>query len=137
MSDQEAPKPVDVHVGERLRQRRRQLRVTQAFVAQALNLAPQQVQKYERGVNRISASTLHALAQVLEVPISYFFDGLPASVEPGRSALARWGPTSAEGAEFAAVLESIRRPSVRERLLGLARDIAAEERSRRASPCAG
>ena len=137
MANPETPKPVDVHVGERLRQRRRQLRVTQAFVAEALSVAPQQVQKYEQGVNRISASTLHALTQVLEVPIEYFFDGLPSSVAPARRALARWGPTSPEGAEFAAVLQSIKRPDVRERLLGLARDIAAEERGRGEASCAG
>jgi len=72
-----SPHPVDVHVGARLRLRRKLLGLSQAQLANDLNLTFQQVQKYERGTNRISASTLYAMARLLQVPIAWFFEGLP------------------------------------------------------------
>jgi len=73
--------PVDLHVGKRLRQRRRLLGMTQQKLANMVSIRFQQVQKYESGANRISASRLWALAQALEVPVEFFFDG----VDDGRS----------------------------------------------------
>ena len=70
------PHPIDVHVGGRVRLRRVHLGLSQAKLAAALGLTFQQIQKYERGVNRISASKLFELAQLLEVPVSFFFDGV-------------------------------------------------------------
>ena len=70
---------VDVHVGGRIRIRRRLIGMSQEALAQALGLTFQQVQKYERGSNRVSASKLYATAKVLEVPVHYFFDGLSDS----------------------------------------------------------
>jgi len=70
------PEPVDVHVGRRLRLRRKDLGFSQQDVANALGLTFQQVQKYEGGANRISASKLHAASLFLQTPISFFFDGL-------------------------------------------------------------
>lgn len=70
------PHPIDVHVGRRLRQRRRLLGLTQERLAQAVNIRFQQIQKYESGANRISASRLWSLAKALDVTISYFFDGM-------------------------------------------------------------
>ena len=67
---------VDVHVGERLRLRRKLLGMSQGKLGEAVGLTFQQVQKYERGTNRIGASRLFDLARVLDVPISFFFDGL-------------------------------------------------------------
>ena len=67
---------VDEHVGRRVRSRRKLVRLSQAQLADELGLTFQQVQKYERGANRISASKLFMIARVLEVPVSYFFDGL-------------------------------------------------------------
>ena len=74
------PHPVDVHVGARVRQRRAFLGMTQAKLGEAIGLAFQQVQKYERGVNRIGASRLFDLSRVLDVPIEYFFGDMPAEV---------------------------------------------------------
>ena len=74
------PSPVDIYVGERVRQRRGLLGMTQAKLAHALGLTFQQVQKYERGANRISASRLHDLARVLDVSIEHFFDDMPPEV---------------------------------------------------------
>lgn len=67
---------VDLHVGKRLRQRRRLLGLTQQKLADEVNIRFQQIQKYESGANRISASRLWSLAKALEVPVSFFFDGL-------------------------------------------------------------
>ena len=66
---------VDIHVGERVRLRRKALKMSQQELAKHLNLTFQQVQKYERGSNRISASKLYEIGQVLQVPIAFFFEG--------------------------------------------------------------
>ena len=68
--------PVDVHVGARVKLRRQLLGFSQTELGNALDLTFQQVQKYEKGTNRISASKLHKMAEVLDVPISFFFDGV-------------------------------------------------------------
>ncbi len=74
------PNPVDVHVGARLRVRRTLLGMSQTMLGEAIGLTFQQVQKYESGANRISASRLFDLSQLLDVPIQYFFDDLPTAV---------------------------------------------------------
>jgi transcriptional regulator with XRE-family HTH domain len=74
------PSPIDVHVGSRIRLRRTLLGMSQERLGEALGLTFQQVQKYERGVNRVGASRLFDLSRVLDVPISFFFDDLPDSV---------------------------------------------------------
>jgi transcriptional regulator with XRE-family HTH domain len=74
------PDPVDLHVGAMIRTRRKQIGVTQERLAAALGLTFQQVQKYERGHNRISASMLFKTAEALRAPPSHFFEGLPARV---------------------------------------------------------
>ncbi len=78
--------PIDIHVGHRVRLRRTLLGWSQEKLAQALGLTFQQVQKYERGANRIGASRLFDLSRVLDVPVSFFFDDMPgdaASSAPG------------------------------------------------------
>jgi transcriptional regulator with XRE-family HTH domain len=70
--------PIDIHVGHRVRLRRTLLGWSQEKLAQALGLTFQQVQKYERGANRIGASRLFDLSRVLDVPVSFFFDDMPA-----------------------------------------------------------
>ncbi|RRN63479.1 helix-turn-helix domain-containing protein [Caulobacter sp. 602-1] len=74
------PHPVDVHVGARIRLRRKMAGASQNQLGQALGLTFQQLQKYERGANRISASRLHDLSVHLETPVAWFFEGL---VQPG------------------------------------------------------
>jgi transcriptional regulator with XRE-family HTH domain len=71
------PSPIDVHVGSRIRLRRTLLGMSQERLGDQLGLTFQQVQKYERGVNRVGASRLFDLARVLDVPISFFFDDMP------------------------------------------------------------
>jgi transcriptional regulator with XRE-family HTH domain len=71
--------PIDRHVGARLRLRRLMHRMTQTEIADALGLTFQQLQKYENGTNRISASRLQHLCSLLKVPMSFFFDGAPSA----------------------------------------------------------
>ncbi len=74
------PSPVDVHVGARVRLRRTLLGMTQTKLGDAIGLTFQQVQKYERGTNRVSSSRLFDLARVLDVPVEFFFEDMPAEV---------------------------------------------------------
>ncbi len=81
------PSPVDVHVGARIRLRRTLLGMSQERLGDALGLTFQQVQKYERGVNRVGASRLFDLSRILDVPINFFYDNMPDSISlPGGSA---------------------------------------------------
>lgn len=73
--DPRSPHPVDVYAGQRLRTRRLLLGMSQGELADRAGITFQQVQKYERGINRISLSRLYELAQILEIPVTYFFDG--------------------------------------------------------------
>ncbi|WP_198376901.1 helix-turn-helix domain-containing protein [Neoroseomonas rubea] len=86
--------PIDVHVGTRVRLRRTLLGMSQEKLGEALGLTFQQIQKYERGVNRIGASRLFDLARVLDVPIGFFFDDMPP--EMGGAA----GATRSRGSAF-------------------------------------
>src|SRR5271169_5987417 len=73
------PNPIDKHVSVRLRMRRLMLDMSQSYIADALGLTFQQLQKYEKGSNRISASRLQHLSQILQVPVPFFFEGAPAA----------------------------------------------------------
>jgi transcriptional regulator with XRE-family HTH domain len=77
------PSPIDVHVGGRIRLRRTLLQMSQERLGDALGLTFQQVQKYERGANRVGASRLFDLSRVLDVPVSFFFDDMPAAYGTG------------------------------------------------------
>jgi transcriptional regulator with XRE-family HTH domain len=80
-----APNPVDKHVGSRVRMRRLMIEMSQEKLGEALGLTFQQVQKYEKGTNRIGASRLQQIAETLTVPVSFLFEGAPSP--PGRSAV--------------------------------------------------
>jgi transcriptional regulator with XRE-family HTH domain len=77
MMAKKAPNPTDKHVGARVRMRRMMLSMSQEKLGDALGLTFQQVQKYEKGANRIGASRLQQIAHILQVPVSFFFDGAP------------------------------------------------------------
>ncbi len=73
-----SPDPIDCHVGTRVRMRRLLLDLSQTDLADAIGVTFQQVQKYEKGTNRISASRLQQMAHVMQVPTAFFFEGLPS-----------------------------------------------------------
>ena len=81
------PHPVDVHVGGRVRMRRTLLGMSQTDLGKALGVTFQQIQKNERGFNRIGASRLYQLSHILDVPLSYFFDDMPPLEEADASGL--------------------------------------------------
>ncbi len=85
------PSPVDVHVGARLRVRRTLLGMTQTTLGDQLGVSFQQMQKYEKGTNRISSSRLYDLARVLDVPIEFFFDDMHTAVKASSPATIRHG----------------------------------------------
>ena len=126
------PNPVDRHVGERVRARRKQLGLSQDRLAEALGLTFQQVQKYERGVNRISASKLFDAAGALSVEVPYFFEGLQQEAgvdgvaEPAAPAFQPLTLT-AEDTELLTAFRSISRKRMRRRVLELVRELAEED----------
>ncbi len=95
------PRPVDAHVGRRVRLRRTILGMNQTKLGEALGLTFQQIQKYERGTNRIGSSRLYELSKVLDVPVSFFFDDMPPEVA-GERAERPAGMADAEGAAYEA-----------------------------------
>ncbi len=83
------PRPVDIHVGRKLRERRMQLGLSQGKIGEGVGLTFQQIQKYERGANRIGASRLWQFVKLLDVPIGYFFEGLDKPKRGPKSKLER------------------------------------------------
>ncbi len=77
----DGPHPIDVHVGSRVRLRRTLLGMNQTQLGEKLGITFQQIQKYENGVNRISASRLYQMTRILDVPVSFFFDDMPPDTE--------------------------------------------------------
>jgi transcriptional regulator with XRE-family HTH domain len=84
MPDAKTPGPVDKHVGERIRMRRIMLHMSQETLAKKLGLTFQQVQKYEKGTNRIGASRLYQISEILDVPVAFLFEDLPGSKSRAR-----------------------------------------------------
>lgn len=133
------PSPIDVHVGTRIRLRRTLLGMSQERLGDALGLTFQQVQKYERGVNRVGASRLFDLSRVLDVPISFFFDDLPDSVAgmPGRRPAVGFAesqePMADENMNRRETLELVRAyyrisdPSIRKKVFELIKSMAPIE----------
>jgi len=131
MTDPRSSNPIDHYVGRRMKQRRDQLRMSQEKLGELLGISFQQVQKYERGLNRVSASRLFEVARVMGVAVDYFFDGLEGQSEEGETAekpLALATLMSIPGAldvlgHYAEITTSSRRRMV----LDLARLMTAEE----------
>jgi transcriptional regulator with XRE-family HTH domain len=126
------PNPIDKHVGGRLRTRRTMLGMSQEKLATAFGLTFQQVQKYEKGANRMGASRLQQAAQIiLHVSVPFFFEGAPGGHEQGEEA-----PSSAYIDEFVSSEDGLRlikaftriaRPAVRHRIVNLVQEIAGSD----------
>lgn len=130
--DRDGPNPIDRHVGLRIRMRRKELGISQERLAESIGLTFQQVQKYERATNRVSASKLWEMARALRTSVAYFYDGL----EPG-GATSQPEPVqefllSNEGLELAQIFPRIRQPRVRRKILDLVKAMAEEPETVRA-----
>jgi transcriptional regulator with XRE-family HTH domain len=99
------PNPIDKHVGSRVRMRRMMLGMSQEKLGDALSLTFQQVQKYEKGTNRIGASRLQQISTILQVPVSFFFEGAPAMI--GDRPDGEEAPSPAYVSEFLASSEGL------------------------------
>ncbi len=126
--DSKTPHAVDVHVGGRVRLRRRFLGLSQTELATAVGVTFQQVQKYERGFNRVSASKLYEIARVLKVPLSYFFEGFDGTAdrESGSDVTPADFLGTTEGLALAEAFPRIRNEDRRRKILDLIHSLADE-----------
>lgn len=130
------PNPIDVHVGSRIRLRRNMLGLSQERLGESLGITFQQIQKYEKGTNRVGASRLQAIASILNTPVSYFFEGAPEDAEDGAGKAADdTAPhvadflSSSEGIQLNRAFVKIADPKVRRKVLELVKALAAEPSS--------
>jgi transcriptional regulator with XRE-family HTH domain len=137
MIAKKAPNPTDKHVGSRVRMRRMMLSMSQEKLGDALGLTFQQVQKYEKGTNRIGASRLQQISQILQVPVSFFFEGAPAAVTIGGQDGLSEAPSPAYVSDFLATPDGlaltksfmkITDSKLRRRIVDLVEQIAAGEK---------
>ncbi|HXF91010.1 MAG TPA: helix-turn-helix transcriptional regulator [Candidatus Nitrosotenuis sp.] len=122
-------KYIDSHVGRRLRQQRSFLGLSQEKLGQAVGLTFQQVQKYERGANRIAASRLYQFSKALSVPVSFFYEGVDAALGLGEESPAfEMHPfDNAETRELIRAYYRIHNPRIRKKLLDMARLLADQQ----------
>ncbi len=130
-----APNPIDKHVGSRVRMRRMMLSMSQEKLGDALGLTFQQVQKYEKGTNRIGASRLQQIAHILQVPVSFFFEGAPhvpgtpgvgMSEAPSPAYVSDFLATS-DGLSLTKAFMRIKNSKLRRRIVDLVEQIAGED----------
>ncbi len=136
MIAKKAPNPTDKHVGARVRMRRMMLSMSQEKLGDALGLTFQQVQKYEKGANRIGASRLQQIAHILQVPVSFFFDGAPNvpgqttdgfSEAPSPAYVADFLATS-DGLALTKAFMGIKDAKLRRRIVDLVQQIAGDDK---------
>jgi transcriptional regulator with XRE-family HTH domain len=131
MAAKKAPNPIDKHVGSRVRMRRMMLAMSQEKLGDALGLTFQQVQKYEKGTNRIGASRLQQISQILQVPVEFLFEGAPnlhgsgntTKDAPSASYVSDFLATS-EGLSLTKAFTRIKEPKLRRRIVDLVEEIA-------------
>jgi transcriptional regulator with XRE-family HTH domain len=128
------PDPIDKYVGSRVRMRRLMLRMSQEKLGDELGITFQQVQKYENGINRVSASRLQAICQILQVPVSFFFEGGPQIA--GRVRKGGEAPSPDYVSEFVATSDGLKlikafmqigQVSLRRSLVRLVEEVASED----------
>jgi transcriptional regulator with XRE-family HTH domain len=129
------PNPTDVHVGSRIRLRRNMLGMSQERLGESLGITFQQVQKYEKGTNRVGASRLQAIAEVLDVPVAFMFEDAPGQSRgamPGFAEDASFGSmldftSSPEGLQLNRAFVKISDARIRRKVIDLVKAIAADE----------
>jgi len=137
MMAKKAPNPIDKHVGSRVRMRRMMLGMSQEKLGNSLGLTFQQVQKYEKGTNRIGASRLQQISHILQVPVAFFFEGAPNVGGAARMEGISEAPSPAYVADFLATSDGlaltkafmrIGDSKLRRRIVDLVEQIASSEK---------
>jgi transcriptional regulator with XRE-family HTH domain len=132
-----APNPIDKHVGSRVRMRRMMIGMSQEKLGDKLGITFQQIQKYEKGTNRIGASRLQQIATVLSVPVSFFFEGAPVPEtggghsEPASPAYVSDFLATSDGLALTKAFMKVKDAKVRRRIVDLVEAMVAEENSSR------
>lgn len=134
-----SPNPVDVHVGSRIRLRRMMIGMSQERLGERLGLTFQQVQKYEKGANRVGASRLFAISNILDVPVEFFFADMPSGMadrsenanapgmsEPDETSFIMDFVSSSEGLQLNTAFKKIGSPETRRKIVDLVKTLAAE-----------
>ena len=132
MAEKKKPNPIDIHVGSRVRLRRTMQGMSQEKLGEALGVTFQQVQKYEKGTNRIGASRMQQIADALNVPIPYFFEDAPVGATGRATGMAEESGSSyvvdflstPEGIQLNRAFIRIQSPTVRRKLIDLVRTLA-------------
>src|SRR3954467_5924778 len=123
-----APNPIDKHVGSRVRMRRMMLSMSQEKLGDALGLTFQQVQKYEKGNNRISASRLQQISNILQVPVAFFFEGAPRALgqhhgEAPSPAYVNDFLATSDGLALVKAFTRIKNPNTRRRIVEIVEEV--------------
>ena len=135
IENKKKPNPIDIHVGSRIRLRRTMLGMSQEKLGESLGITFQQIQKYEKGTNRVGASRLQNISSILNVPVSFFFEDAPGeSSSSGSSGLAEASSSnyvvdflsSSEGLQLNRAFVKIGDPTVRRKLVDLVKALAVE-----------
>jgi transcriptional regulator with XRE-family HTH domain len=136
MASKKQPNPIDIHVGSRVRLRRMMLSMSQEKLGEHLGITFQQIQKYEKGTNRIGASRLQHIARVLTVPVAFFFEDAPATpgsepptglAEENSSSYVVDFLSSSEGIQLNKAFIRIKDAKLRRRVIDLVRSMAGED----------
>ena len=131
MAAKKAPNPIDKHVGSRVRMRRMMLSMSQEKLGDALGLTFQQVQKYEKGTNRIGVSRLQQISHILQVPVAFFFEGAPRV--PGTPQATETTPSTGFVTAFLAMSDGhaltkafmrVKEPALRRHIVNLVQQIS-------------
>lgn len=135
VENKKKPNPVDIHVGSRIRLRRNMLGMSQEKLGENLGITFQQIQKYEKGTNRVGASRLQAIAAILSVPVSFFFEDAPGGEssggmgEDGSATFVADFLNSSEGVQLNRAFARIADPKVRRKVIELVKALANETES--------
>jgi transcriptional regulator with XRE-family HTH domain len=133
IENKKKPNPIDIHVGSRIRLRRTMLGMSQEKLGESLGITFQQIQKYEKGTNRVGASRLQNISSILNVPVSFFFEDAPGE-QSGQAGMAEASSSnyvvdflsSSEGLQLNRAFVKISDPKVRRRVVDLVKALAAD-----------
>nr|CAD6616368.1 XRE family transcriptional regulator [Rhizobium sp. Khangiran2] len=134
IENKKKPNPIDIHVGSRIRLRRTMLGMSQEKLGESLGITFQQIQKYEKGTNRVGASRLQNISSILNVPVSFFFEDAPGENRASRAGMEEASSSnfvvdflsSSEGLQLNRAFVKISDPKVRRRIVDLVKALAAD-----------